>query len=220
MAYRIKRYQISGPNWLGSERFDVVAKLPDGTNQRNVPEMLQSMLQDRFGMKAHREKREFSVYNLVLSKRVPDLKEEPAPEQELTSFPTGKIKSGGSFIDWGGDSTFTFSDNTLEVKKLPLDAFSEWLSNFLDKPVINTTGLTGYYGFRLGLTAQDFQTMWIWAVIAGGVVVPPQAVRNGDALTLDSLSSAMKGIGLKLERGKGPVDVLVIDTILKKPTDN
>ena len=59
----------------------VVAKLPDGTNQRNVPEMLQSMLQDRFGMKAHREKREFSVYNLVLSKRVPDLKEEPAPER-------------------------------------------------------------------------------------------------------------------------------------------
>ncbi len=42
-----------------------------GTNQRNVPKMLQSMLQDRFGMKAHREKREFSVYNLVLSKRVP-----------------------------------------------------------------------------------------------------------------------------------------------------
>ena len=106
-------------------------------------------------MKAHREKREFPVYNLVLSKRVPELKEEPAPEQELTSFPTGKIKSGGSFIDWGGDSTFTFSDNTIEVKKLPLDAFSEWLSNFLDRLSSTPRGFTGYYDFRLGPTSQD-----------------------------------------------------------------
>lgn len=46
----------------------------------------------------------------------------------------------------------------------------------MDKPVINNTGLKGYYDFQLKLTARDFQTMWLWAVIAGGANIPPEAV--------------------------------------------
>jgi uncharacterized protein (TIGR03435 family) len=219
MAYRIKRYQISGPSWLPSDHFDVVAKIPDGFNQRNVPEMLQAMLQDRFDMKSHWEKKELPVYTLGLSKPVSNLKDVAVPETE-TSFPIGNISSGGAIIDWGSGQTFSFANSQLDAKKLSMDHFTEWFSNFMDRPVINNTGLKGYYDFTLKLSPRDFQTMWIWAAMAGGTVVPPQAVPTVDGLSLETLPNSLKELGLKLERGKGPIDVLVIDSIQKKPTEN
>ena len=90
--------------------------------------------------------------------------------------------------------------------------------NFLDRPVLNNTGLKGYYDFQLKLTARDFQTMWTWAVINGGATVPPLGLP--DALSLESLPNALKNLGFKLERGKGLIDVLVVDAIQRKPTEN
>src|SRR5215468_9593276 len=64
MAYRTKLPQISGPEWMAAERFDIAAKLPEGTTTAQIPEMLQSLLADRFGMKSHHERKEFPVYAL------------------------------------------------------------------------------------------------------------------------------------------------------------
>jgi uncharacterized protein (TIGR03435 family) len=218
MAYRVKRYQISGPPWLGADHFNVDAKIPDGLTTRHVPEMLQSLLDVRFGMKSHWEKKELPVYTLGLSTLEPNLKEVAAPEEAQLSFPIGNISGGRSVIDFGSGGTFAFGDSMLDAKKLNLDQFTEWFSNFLDRPVLNNTGLKGYYDFQLKLTARDFQTMWQWAAIAGGVNVPPPALI--DALSLESLPNALKNLGFKLERGKGFVDVLVIDAVQRKPTEN
>ena len=218
MAYRVKRYQISGPPWLGADHFNVDAKIPDGFTTRHVPEMLQSLLDVRFGMKSHWEKRELPVYTLGLSTLEPNLKEAAAPEEAQLSFPIGNINTGRAVIDFGSGGTFAFGDNMLDAKKLNLDQFTEWFSNFLDRPVLNNTGLKGYYDFQLKLTPRDFQTMWQWALIAGGVNVPPPALI--DALSLESLPNALKSLGFKLERGKGLVDVLVIDAVQRKPTEN
>ncbi len=68
MAYRLKSYQVAGPDWLSSQRFDIVAKLPEGSMQSQVPEMLQALLADRFKMKVHRDSREFPVYALEVAK--------------------------------------------------------------------------------------------------------------------------------------------------------
>src|SRR5688572_21494214 len=217
MAYRVKRYQISGPPWLGADHFNVDAKIPDGFTTRHVPEMLQSLLDVRFGMKSHWEKKELPVYTLGLSTLEPKLTEVAAPDDQL-SFPIGNISGGRSVIDFGSGGTFTFGDNMLDAKKLNLDQFTEWFSNFLDRPVLNKTDLKGYYDFQMKLTARDFQTMWMWAVINGGANVPPLA--SVDALSLESLPNALKNLGFKLERGKGFIDVLVIDAVQRKPTDN
>jgi uncharacterized protein (TIGR03435 family) len=222
IGYQVKRYQISGPDWLGSDKFDVAAKIPEGTSQRKIAEMMQNMLKDRFGLKTHWEKKEFSAYTLGLSKRVPELKEVTSPESEVL-FPMGNIRGMSSIVDWGSGSRFSFSDNTLDAKKLNMDQITEWLGNFMDKPVINNTGLTGYYDFSLKLSSQDFQTMFIWAAMAGGSDLPPELVRRMqqmDGLSLDSLMTALKQVGLKLDRGKGLVDVLSIDSVEKKPTEN
>jgi uncharacterized protein (TIGR03435 family) len=53
-AYKVKNYQVVGPLWLGSERYEVDAKLPAGTTREQVPEMLQSLFAERFEMKFHR----------------------------------------------------------------------------------------------------------------------------------------------------------------------
>lgn len=68
IAYKLKEYQIQGPDWLASARFDIVAKLPAGATAEQVPQMIGALLADRFQMKTHRDSKEFPVYSLVVGK--------------------------------------------------------------------------------------------------------------------------------------------------------
>lgn len=68
MAYSLKNYQISAPDWMTSERWDITAKLPDGSDRKQIPEMLQALLRDRFRIKMHREPKELPVYGLIIGK--------------------------------------------------------------------------------------------------------------------------------------------------------
>jgi uncharacterized protein (TIGR03435 family) len=74
-AYKVKNYQVSGPDWIKSERFDIQAKLPEGATKEQVPEMLQALLADRFQLKLKREQTEHSVFGLVAAKGGIKLKE-------------------------------------------------------------------------------------------------------------------------------------------------
>lgn len=219
IGYHVRRYQIVGPDWLGTDHFDVAAKIPEGASQRTIAEMLQNLLKDRFALKTHWDKKELSVYTLELAKPVPDMKQATPPEKEVF-FPMGNIQNMSSVVDWGNGSRFSFSGNVLDAKKLNMDEFSEWLANFMDKPVVNNTGLTGYYDFSIKLSPQDFQTMYIWAAMAGGSTIPPELAPKIDGLSLDSLMVGLRQAGLKLGHGKAPVDVLMIDSAEKKPTEN
>jgi uncharacterized protein (TIGR03435 family) len=65
-AYRVRPYQVSGPDWLKTTTYDIQAKIPDGVSADKVPEMLQTLLAERFGLKLHAEKKDQSVYALVI----------------------------------------------------------------------------------------------------------------------------------------------------------
>jgi uncharacterized protein (TIGR03435 family) len=65
-AYRVRPYQLSGPDWLKTTTYDIQAKIPDGVSANKVPEMLQKLLAERFGLKLHPEKKDQSVYALVI----------------------------------------------------------------------------------------------------------------------------------------------------------
>jgi uncharacterized protein (TIGR03435 family) len=67
-AFRVKNYQVSGPDWMRSSRWNVLARLPEGASQDQAPEMMQALLADRFQLKIHREKREQPVYALEVAK--------------------------------------------------------------------------------------------------------------------------------------------------------
>jgi len=72
-SYDLKEYQISGPSWLGELRYDIVAKGPVGTRRDQLPGMMQVLLAQRFGLQAHNETKEFSVFALVVGKNGPKL---------------------------------------------------------------------------------------------------------------------------------------------------
>ena len=77
-AYKIKPQQLSGgPPWLYTERFDILAKMPDGATKDDVPAMLQTLLAERFKLAVHRETKDTSVYALMVAKGGPKLKDAP-----------------------------------------------------------------------------------------------------------------------------------------------
>jgi len=224
-AYNVKDYQISGPEWVGTERFDMSATLPEGSRQDQVRDMLKSLLADRFHMKLHRESKDFPVYALVIGKGPLKLTESALdPESADASKGAVNVAASGSrdgvTVNMGRGAYFAFANNKLEAKKLTTGAIAETLARFVDKPVVDMTGLTGTYDLTLNFTEEDYRAMLIRSAINAGVVLPPQALRVMESASGDSLFSAIQEAGLKLESRKAPLDVLVIDSIDKTPTAN
>ncbi len=99
-AYKLKPYQIVGPDWLGSQLFEIHATIPEGVSKDQLPEMLQSLLEERFKLAVHHENREQPAYALVVSKGGPKLKEAaevaetPAPAEDVAKTPP-KANSAG-----------------------------------------------------------------------------------------------------------------------------
>ncbi len=77
-AYRLRPFQVTGPSWIGSERYNLRATLPEGASQDQVPEMLQALLKERFKLASHTDKTEQPIYALVVGKNGPKFKESRA----------------------------------------------------------------------------------------------------------------------------------------------
>ena len=224
MAYRLKTYQISGPDWTGTDRFDLTAKLPSGANSDQIPEMLQALLADRFQLKVHHEKKDQSVYAMVLGKTPLKLKAVPGDPDDDDGPPMTNVSASGSSagvsVDLGKGSSYSFANNKFEGKKITLDRLATILERFMDRPVINSTELKGKYDITLEVTQEDYQAMLIRAAVNTGLVLPPEVLRMVDGNTPTSLLDALQQAGLKLDARKAPLDFLVIDQARKTPTDN
>jgi len=94
-AYGVQHSQISGPSWLDSERFDVVAKIPAGAAMDQIPQMLQTLLAERFKLKLNGERKELPVYALVAGKNGPKLQ-----KSESSSGLTGGFSGGRRSREW------------------------------------------------------------------------------------------------------------------------
>ena len=97
-AYGVKPYQITGPDWMATTRFDIVAKMPQGSTKDDAPKMLQSLLEDRFNLMAHRASVEHSVLALVIGKGGPKLKastNKPVAIDESAPLKPGEMKMDG-----------------------------------------------------------------------------------------------------------------------------
>src|SRR3954465_556861 len=88
-AYKLKNYQVVAPDFVASDRYDIAAKLPAGSNRDQLPEMLQALLEDRFKLKFHRDSKEFPVYALTVAKTGLKLKESP-PDSEAEAAEAAK----------------------------------------------------------------------------------------------------------------------------------
>jgi uncharacterized protein (TIGR03435 family) len=141
-AYGVKDYQISGPAWLPAERYDIVATANGAASDDAIRLMLQKLLNDRFQMTVHREKKELPVYALVVGKNGTKLMHE--------SENPGKSRTQMS----GGSVVFT----SITVPEL-VDYMSHMRSAEMDRPVVDNTGLKGKYDFTVTLFASQEEMM-------------------------------------------------------------
>jgi uncharacterized protein (TIGR03435 family) len=224
-AYRVKLYQVTGPDWLSSEKFDVNAKLPEGSTSDQIPEMLQALLAERFQLKAHRDTKELPVYALTVGK--PPLKiQESAPDAAAGVTRKGDANiaisgaASGVSVDLGNGSYYTFANGKFEVKKFTMDMLARQLERYMDRPIVDMTGLKGTYDLAVTVTPEDAQTMLIHAAVNAGVVLPPQVIQAAENGSIGSLLDGLQQLGLKMDARKAPLDILVVDQASKTPTEN
>jgi len=222
-AYRVKPYQVTGPDWLGADRFEIAATLPAGAKPDQIPDMLRTLLLERFQIKMHRDKKDFPVYVLEVAKGGLKMQESPATT-ETDAKPAVDVgvtaSDQGVAVSLGGGASYSLSNNRLEGRKLSMASFASNLERYLDRPVVDTTNLKGRYDFALNLTDEDYRSMMIRAAVTSGVVLPPQALRALDNGQPVSLLRAVETLGLKLDARKAPLEVVVIDSARRTPTDN
>jgi len=203
-AYDVRDFQVSGPGWLDSTRYDILAKpeheedLADirqmndaqkKTASERLRERLRALLAERFQLTIHQETKEFPVYALVVAKNGPKLEESTEP-------------------DSANQSTSTNSNNgkaEMTAKRIPMQSLANVLSSRLSRPVLDRTGLTGKYNFKMQWTAD---------MSARGPDGP------GDANLADSagpsiFTAIQEQLGLKLESTKGLVEIIVVDRVEK-----
>ncbi len=223
-AYRLKLYQVTGPDWLSSERYDLSAKLPPGSTSEQIPEMLQSLLVERFQIKLHRDKKDLPVYALVAGK--PPLKLQQSAPDAGPAARKGDVavaasgSAAGVSVDLGNGSYYTFANAKFEIHKVTMETLARLLERYVDRPIVDMTGIQGTYDLTFTVTPEDAQTMLIHVAVNAGVLLPPQALQLLDSGSIASLIDALQQLGLKLDARKAPLDLLVVDQASKTPGDN
>ena len=219
IAYGVRVYQIAAPDWIASARFEIIATMPEGVPGEQLPQMMRALLEDRFKMKTHRETRELPAYVL---ETLPGFKLEPvtadAPGDAFTV--TSTSGPGGAVVDLGQGASLTVGGNTIEAKKVDLTMLAATLERFMDRPVVNQTGRIERFNVTIELTPEDFTAAMIRSAVAAGVALPAPAMRLLDTASPNAIPDALKALGLSLNARKAPLEVVVIDSAEKTPTDN
>jgi uncharacterized protein (TIGR03435 family) len=219
VAYEVFDFQISGePNWVGSELFDIQAKmdkslanelgkLSQDDRSRERDRMFQMLLADRFKLKVHRETKEQTVYTLVVAKNGPKI--HPSIPQENENNPNGRATAPGTYQSIG-----EFSGVAVPIGGRGL----VWLlSQTLGQPVLDKTGLTGNYDFTLKWNPDQKQTPMLNE--KEGNQSPANNITSMDSSGPSIFTALQEQLGLKLQAQKGSVEILVIDHV-EKPSEN
>jgi uncharacterized protein (TIGR03435 family) len=149
---------------------------------------------------------------------------DPGDEQSEAKIAQTFTRQGsgrGISLDLGQGSSVNFANNRFEAKKLTMASMAGMLERFLERPVVDLTGVNGSYDVAFDLSPEDYRMMLIRAATAAGLVMSPDALRALDGSpTPASLFDGLARFGLKLEAHRVPLEVLVVDSIRKTPTEN
>lgn len=177
---------IGGPRWMDTQRFNISATAPARTSQSEIlGPMLRALLEERFGLRVHRETKDGSIYNLTVARGGPKLKASTDGSARVSIHPSGTVDLHG----------VTMSD------------LCGRLGMALDREVTDATGLAGRYDFQLRIAASDLNPRFV----AGRDLAEagaPTDVEHGS-----SIFSALRELGLNLESARGPVSSIIVDRI-------
>ncbi len=164
-AYGVKPYQITGPDWMSTTRFDILAKMPEGSSKDDAPKMLQSLLEERFKLTSHSASAEHSVMALVVGKGGPKLKESagtPVAIDESAPLKPGEMKmdgpegpvrakvditTGSSVVDMGLKGKMSYKLNPA-TQSMHIDFTMTTMAGFADMMTQLFTQLSGGTGGR------------------------------------------------------------------------
>jgi len=222
LGYGIQRFQlVGGPAWLNTDRFDINAisedvplqPTPPGTPNR-MQLLVRSLLKERFALKTHNETRELPLSYLVMAREDRKLGERLRPStidcRALMAERAKAAKEGapppppkpGEIPGCGMRGGL----GQITAGSIALSNFAQMLGSMLNRPIYDRTNLTGNFDIQLDYTPDQMPQ------IPPGVTLPP-------GLTLPSpdgpsLNTALQEqLGLKLDATRGPVDVLVVDSV-------
>jgi uncharacterized protein (TIGR03435 family) len=247
-AYKVRIYQVSGPDWLSTDRFDIAARLPEGATRDDVPAMLRALLADRFKLAAHLETKEHPVIGLVLGKGGPKLQQSTSPNQPIDE--SADLKPGETKLDSidgqirvmrnpDGSTTYNMGVRGTMILKvdggtgtmhlighgMTLSGFAVMLTTLgggNGRQVVDQTGLTGRYELAVDFSLTDL----VSSLRDQGIDIP---VRPGEASSGpvpadpggdSTVSEALGKLGLKLVNTKSNVEQLVVDHIERTATEN
>ncbi len=202
-AYDVKNYQLVGPDWLETLRFDITAGIPEGATEEQFKAMLRDLLATRFKMTIHRESKELPIYALLVARNGAKIKPQDGTSTDAEQiagmqrdegkdgFPVLSLPTAGLVIETrNGRARVT-------AKDVPIEKLADLLSGQVGRPVFDRTGLAGNYSFVLYFT--------------------PESGEGAEPFVFTALQQQL---GLRLEARKGPVELLVIDHAEKVPTEN
>jgi len=244
-AYKMRNYEISGPEWLATDRFDIQALLPDGTTKDDTPAMLQALLAERFKLAAHVEMSEQPVLALLVAKggaklqpasATAEILDETAPlkaGESLQDTRDGRIKlrrnSDGSttYIGSWGNFTLKFIGETrsmhMQSDSMGMMGFAMMLNSLgggEGRQVVDQTGLKEKYQVAVDFSIMDLMS----SLHDQGINIPTRAPDTGsdasDPGGYATVSQALAKLGLRLEKSKAQVQRIVVDHVEKMPTDN
>jgi uncharacterized protein (TIGR03435 family) len=193
-AYNVLDYQVTGPAWMRSQRYDIAARAAGGAKDDQLRQMLQALLAERFKMEIHRESKVMPVYALVVGKNGSKLHPSEGDGPEDLS-PTGKM---------GASAKNVSVSRICQLLSMP---FNE----ILHTPVIDETGLKGKYDFTVDMAPYVSDDMMKHQ--AGSAPVMPDIFGIAQAALQEQL-------GLKLESKKAEVSLIVVDKAERTPSEN
>lgn len=238
-AYDVKAYQVEGPDWINTERYDFAVVVPEGATKQQVAGMWRNLLAARFGLKSHVVQKEFSVDDLVVGPQGHKLKAntEPIPEpgaEPNRPPPPPPPGPGGEFrapaltgpglmmmMRSGPGGVVAQANGRAQA----LSALVQMVSNQIGHPVVDKTGLAGRYDFSLEFAPSNSDRGPLGAVrgIVGNGPAPAPGAGPAPAtpeVGVDLAGALQQQLGLRLVKGKGMLDVVIVDKAEKVPTEN
>jgi len=200
-AYDLNPRAISGgPTWSGSDRYEIIAVAPGDLRPTYDEQMimLRALLAERFNLTFHREKKEFSIYELSVAKGGAKIQVSTAPFDEPSNVTSTLFAATSGGIDHA----------LMPAHNVTMQEFASVLQRaILDRPVVDKTGLSGRYDFDLEWTPDESQF---------GGQLPPGAP---DSAKPGLFAAVHQQLGLRIEATRGPLEALVIER-LDRPSAN
>lgn len=201
----------NAPAWISSDHFDISAKSAKPSSARGLTTMLGPLLEDRFKLKWHREKKQQPVYYLTAAKsgvKLTATKPGTCKPFDHNAPPPPPIPGNPTSCDYIlMPGTPDGQGLGIEGIGVPMSSLASHLSSLLGRPVVDNTGFTAIFDIHLKF-ARD-------SSLAFGALPAGQT----ETANWPNIFTAIRSLGMNITPGKGPVDVFVIDSV-QRPTEN